>query len=688
MGARLMSWPFSNLGRASPRRRRISARAYYAALSAALLFPTLLAAWWFANVSAASEQAQVEQNLLQQAHEISTFIDREVVSHQNMLIALGSSQLLQGGNLEAFHLQASEVASRLGVQIVVRDLRLETQSINTALPRGANLADGAPAPLENAEREALRSGQPVISNIFWGALVKRYVAAVIVPVMQDNAPAYYLSVGIPAERFVQVVRETNPGTDEIVTITDRNRVVVARSDRNEEFVGKQLPSAAETRETETTPGIVTGTNLEGNNFHWGYICSQLTGWNVSVGIAESGLQARSNRLRAGFVSTGVVLLLVTMMGAYKLAGRFSESFGVLGIDRTPTREEFQVLFEDAPNGVVVADAGGSIALLNKQMETMFGYSREELIGKRIETLLPERLRDGHLALRTTFTHAPAARPMGAGRNLFGRRRDGVEFPIEIGLKPIRTATGKLVMATVVDITRRQVDARRLSGALAERDDLRRRFMQAQEDERLRLAHELHDQTGQSLTAIMMEMKDMENLASEADRDRLRLLRGQLDQMGKVLHHVAWELRPASIDDLGLASSLANYVSEWSHQYGIDADFYCGDSKLDELSNEIRTSIYRITQEALTNVAKHTPSATSVSVVIDRTETTVRLTIEDNGRGFDTASNEPVNARGGLGLAGMRERITLVGGELEIESSPGAGTTIFARIPVQHGRAAA
>jgi len=679
-----------NLGtsNAAHSRRRLSARAGYAAFSVALLIPTLVIAWWFANTWAASGQALIEQNLLQKAREISAFVDREAASNQNMLIALGSSQHLRDRNFEAFYRQASEVASQIDVQIVLRDLKFETQTVNTALPWGASLAVGAPAPLGETESKALQSGRPVLSNIFWGALVEHYVAAVIVPVMVDNTPAYYLSVGIPAEHFSQLVKQTNPPAGAIVTVTDRNRVVVARSDRNDEFVGKHLPSTTDDRETGISQGILKGANLEGNLFRWGYVRSEPTGWNVSVGMDESVLQAQSNRLRAGFAGAGVVLLLATMIGAYKLGGRFSDSFGALGIDRTPTREEFQVLFEHAPNGVVVVDGRGHIALLNEQMQAMFGFARDELVGRPIEMLIPDRLRREHMNLRMAFATAPEARPMGAGRDLFGRRRDGVEFPIEIGLKPIRTATGKFVMATVVDITRRQLAAQQLSGALAERDDLRRRFMQAQEDERLRLAHELHDQTGQSLTAIMMELKDIENWADAGERERLRLLRGQLDQMGKVLHQVAWELRPASIDDLGLASSLANYVSEWSDQYAIDADFYCGDAKLNELSDEIRTSIYRITQEALTNIAKHTPSATSVSVVIDRAEAVVRLTIEDNGAGFDIATTEPVNGRGGLGLAGMRERISLVGGELQIESSPGSGTTIFARIPARHGRVAA
>lgn len=217
----------------------------------------------------------------------------------------------------------------------------------------------------------------------------------------------------------------------------------------------------------------------------------------------------------------------------------------------------------------------------------------------------------------------------------------------------------------------------------ERNALRYRIMRAQEEERLRLARDLHDQTGQSVSAAIMDLKAIEPLVEQKGRDRVRFMGKQLESLGHMLHRIAWELRPASIDELGLTHALENYIGEWSSKSKIKADFHCADTTLDERPDEIRTTIYRIVQESLTNIAKHALDVTRVGIAISISDDTLHLTIEDNGRGFD-----PMASTSRLGLAGMRERMLLVGGRLEIESSPGAGATIFARIPLAARKSAA
>jgi signal transduction histidine kinase len=219
--------------------------------------------------------------------------------------------------------------------------------------------------------------------------------------------------------------------------------------------------------------------------------------------------------------------------------------------------------------------------------------------------------------------------------------------------------------------------------------LRRHLSMAEENERLRLSHELHDQAGQSLMAAILELNQIDTLISDTARERLHSVRKKMEEMGKTLHRIAWELRPPSIDELGLRKALASYIADWGEQCGTDSDFHCDDPKLDEVPSEVGTAIYRIVQEGLTNIVKHARQPSSVSVVIRRVDAMLHVIIEDNGCGFDVGA---ATAKGrnhhGLGLDGMRERLSLIGGTLEIESALGTGTTIFARITLDGQRSAA
>jgi signal transduction histidine kinase len=213
-------------------------------------------------------------------------------------------------------------------------------------------------------------------------------------------------------------------------------------------------------------------------------------------------------------------------------------------------------------------------------------------------------------------------------------------------------------------------------------------MSAQEEERLRLAHELHDQTGQSLTAALLALKQV-GAAVGSDRNvHMRRLRQQLEDMGKTVHRIARQLRPTALEDLGLRAALANHLSEWSAEFGIPSDLHFRSVNADDLGvipREVATAIYRIVQEGLTNVVKHASGVTAVSVVISCSGDLVQLTLEDNGCGFDVSEVPSRKKYSGLGLAGMRERAALVGGTLEIESSAAIGTTIFVRVPLEKRR---
>ena len=239
-----------------------------------------------------------------------------------------------------------------------------------------------------------------------------------------------------------------------------------------------------------------------------------------------------------------------------------------------------------------------------------------------------------------------------------------------------------IVGTHFDLTERK----RAEAERARREFLAR-LVFAQEDERRRIAREMHDQFGEQLTALALRIRLLKDAAG--DRPDLGAHIGSIETIAQRIDHdveqLVWQLRPTALDDLGLRAALGNYVQDWSARVGIDAQLHTSGLMDDRLPADVETALYRIAQEALTNVAKHA-AASSVEVILERRADSVLLIVEDDGVGFDPASRE--TATDGFGLVGMRERAALVGATLEIESSSGNGTAILVRMatPDVPGRA--
>ena len=667
-------------------RVRGSIRAYAFAIALLVWAAVLIPVAVLTIGSAQSERARLEQSARDKTREATAAIEQEIIAVENALTILSTSSFLQNGDIEAFYNQAKEVSRQTGLQVVLHDLQINLLA-NTAVPWATpGPAEHAPAIID-AYRRLEQTKQPVVSDVFFGPFVQHNIVAVEVPVFRGGDLAFVLGTGVPLERFRDILQSASGHAERTTSIADRAGIIVTRLPDHDEYAGTHTrrPFAGDTPET------YQAVNRKGIAFHAFARRSDLLGWRFNTNVPDRVLEAPMRRAITELTILAVLLLAGGLALASFLSRKILQSSGKLGIDRKPTREEFEVLFNSSPNSEMVVDDRGRIVLVNVKAEKKFGYSQCELVGQAVEILVPDRLREKHLGLRRGLADNLQPQQMGIGRDFYGRRKDGSEFPVEVGLNPIKCGLDTLVMVTIVDISARKLAAEQLDAARIERDNLQRRLVQAQEQERLRLAHELHDETGQTLTAVMLEIKSIEGAVGEPARARFHALRSLLDRMGRALHHVAWELRPASIDELGLTDALATYISEWGERCGIVADLHCTSARIDDLTDEVGITIYRVVQEALTNVAKHARYATTVGVIIERSDGALRLTIEDNGCGFDvdsdsTRKDDPKN--GGLGIASMRERLTLIGAELEIESSEGVGTTVFARIPLQQERSAA
>jgi PAS domain S-box-containing protein len=450
----------------------------------------------------------------------------------------------------------------------------------------------------------------------------------------------------------------------------------------------------------------------------------------------------------------------------------------------------RLVVESAPSALIMVDISGAITLVNPHTEELFGYARAELLGKPIEMLIPERYRGGHSGLRDGFFRQPSKRAMGAGRDLYGLRKDGTEVPVEIGLTPIQMQVGTCVLASVVDITERRrlererreselrymelvdqaadaIMVRRDNGEIvfvndaacsllgysrtefmhmsirdiSELDSLEqvramkpletryferrlrhkaghwvpvetsahrlkngdiqnifhdiserlrsqealsalpKQLLDAQEMERRRIARELHDELGQTLTASQIKVRAMEKrLKGNPEANNAAEVLSMLATMLQQVRQLSLDLRPAVLDDLGLAPAIRWFVRERVIQSDLEVklDMPLG---LSRFPTRVETAVFRTFQSAVTNAVRHAEART-IQVSLRFEAPRLTLEIRDDGKGFDLEAAQSQARQGrSLGVLGMAEWMGLCGGDLVIDSAVGRGTVVRAVISI-------
>jgi len=338
-------------------------------------------------------------------------------------------------------------------------------------------------------------------------------------------------------------------------------------------------------------------------------------------------------------------------------------------------KHFEALLESAPDGVVIVDAVGHIFFANAQTEKLFGYDRSELLNRPIEVLIPERFHGQYLAVRDAYIANPTPRAPRAGLGLAGRRRNGTEFPVDVSLSGIETSDGRLVAAFVRDATERKARAD-LERDIAARRAVLAHLVSAGEDERRRIAADIHDDSIQVVTAAGMRLQIFRR--SLHDPGQLQLLE-KLEETIQLaisrLRHLLFELRPPALDLEGLGPALRMYLDVADEQ--TSTSYHLDDRLTSQPSEATRVILYRIAQEVLTNVRKHA-GANNATVTLNQREDGYYVRVVDDGVGF--ASESAAARPGHLGIAAISERAELAGGWLRVESESGRGTTVEFWIP--------
>ena len=337
------------------------------------------------------------------------------------------------------------------------------------------------------------------------------------------------------------------------------------------------------------------------------------------------------------------------------------------------------IIASAMDAIITVDQQQNIILFNSAAEHIFLCSANEAIGGSLDRFIPDRFRGSHRAHVERFGRSGVTmRRMGAALVLSGLRSNGEEFPIDASISHVLVAGQMFYTVILRDITERQRAAEELERSHQELRDLYEAMHEVREGERTRIARELHDELAQWLTALKMDAswiasrlpREHEQLVTKAER-----MKGVVDNTVAAMRRIAADLRPVMLDDLGLVPAVENLLYDVSERAGIVVSLTGTTSDVD-LKEPYATAVYRMVQEALTNVVRHS-QATSVEVQFSVHDSRLHVQITDNGRGF-----KPDPGRKSFGVLGIRERARTLGGAARIFSPETGGTVVQIEIPLR------
>lgn len=395
-------------------------------------------------------------------------------------------------------------------------------------------------------------------------------------------------------------------------------------------------------------------------------------------------------LRARYLGAAIVFAalagVVGMIQLYRQSrGRLVASRGLRNVERRVTD-----ILESAMDSIVTIDGMQRIVGFNRAAEETFGWRRDDVLGKPIDILIPARYRGSHQGHVEAFGRTGAtARRMGAQMVLAGARADGSEFPIEASISQ-HPEHGEIFCTVILrDVTERVKADAELRASRDELKELGAAAHMTREQETSRIARELHDELGQQLTMLQMDVAWCRAQLQPGSPVLAPALAPKLERMDALLRstivatrRIASDLRPLLLDDLGLVAALEWLVENFSQRTGIACTLSVDRSHVD-LPMARASAVFRIVQESLTNIAKHARAA-HAEVALAHEPGRLTLRVSDDGVGYA----EGVARRGdSFGLLGMRERVSFLGGAFSITGVPGAGTTVEVHLPLAEGEPA-
>ena len=651
----------------------------------AAVLPLLLSGGWIASYYAQQTGTRARRAAADTVELVASRIAANLSGQLQVGEALAASSALDNGDLQAFRIEA---ARALALQPLWRTIELTAPShdqlVNMLRPEGEAL--GPTADLDSFQK-VLDTHQPTVGGIGpVGPVSGQRLVTLRVPVIRADTLRYILSFSITPDSVTSILKTAGAPSEWIGVVVDASGRVITRTINDGPRAGNLASDTLRQAMANAPAGTYVGRTVEGILVDTDYrALPAVANWTVAFGIPSRLLEAPVQRALYILASVGgaglTLAALLTSLVARDIAQR-----------RRDDRDR-------AARALSASEQRHSLALDAAEL----GAWRWDMAADRFEgtarcramlNLLPNQSK--HLGERwseaTVHVYSEDQAVLRSAVNRCREERAGIQCEFRVideagDIKWLRM-DGRMhddaleeacsLQGVIADISRRRkADAEHLT--------ILRQLAQAQEEERRRISRELHDQVGQTVTGLSLGLKAMEswiedNAVGAKFLERCHWLRSLTEEIGRDIHRTASDLRPIALDDFGLYRAVETFAARWGERCGVRVDLQAV-GIVGRMAPEVETAVYRIIQEALTNVFKHA-QATNVSIVLKREGRQLRIIVEDDGAGFNPSLVEQDGTLPHLGLSGILERLSLIGGTMVIESILGSGATLFIQVPLQ------
>lgn len=672
------------------------------------ILPLLLLSALFAIERILDQHAEEGRAAVDLLNSARSMLDDNLRARLSGLQTLAASPLVDDpARWDAFHHQARGFLAAFGSHVALIDSQRHTR-LHTMVPAGAT-PPTAPTPTgRSAVRLALERGVPAVGDLFDGTVAREPMVGLAAPVLRSHEVRFVIGTVIPLRQLEALLGNLPLVAGWSVALFDSQGKLLARRG------GVSAPADAEgdirvTSALEMAPWSVEVRVLHELTTHGrqrtaallaalvlgGLLAGWIGGWLSSRRLARS--------VRSLSDPPGTPHRPAEIIEIRNARSLIDDAFGQRERLESERREsdrhyreqlersaadlqlrEAQLLsiLESASDAIVVTDAHLSVVIANSAALRCFGMSRDGIVGTTLERLFPERLREPQRrAIDDGVASDTAARGPNQHVELIGLRADGSEFPIEAALSTVPHEDKPLLTLILRDVTEARHMQAELRASQAELRNLMAEHHRVEDRERRRIARELHDELQQVMVAIKMDVAAIESELA-TDPKRLAPLVARIDKLASTAisstRRIVNDLRPLMLEELGLLPALEVLCQQFQERTGISArvEGAARDAAPPRLSEQIEICLYRVAQESLTNVAKHSgASAVSVRLAAGRGGL-LTMHVRDNGRGFQTdGRRSPLS----FGLKGMTERVRALGGTLRIEAGAGGGTVVVVEI---------